>query len=141
MQKNKSRERIPYKVKTQLLEDLDCKCYYCGISLEGSLYEIDHIIPVSNGGHQTHTDNLVVSCLQCNRSKSSMSVDEYRHWVKPYIKEYNAIQYLDIIDQMIDHPFQKEFSMFREWLDVNASIHQFYGETIGKKKEGKYEAN
>lgn len=141
MAKRKNREKIPYKVKIQLLEDTGCKCYYCGISLAGSIYDIDHVIPVSEGGHQTHTDNLVVACIQCNRGKSSMYVDEYRHWLKPYVKEYNAIQYLNIIDQMIDHPFQKEFDMVREWLEANASIHQFYGEMIGKKKEGKYETN
>lgn len=136
--KPKYRESIPLKVKMQLLEDTNGNCYYCGVSLENSIYHIDHIVPVSKGGHQTHTDNIVIACVQCNIGKSSMPIEDYRHWLKPYIKEYNAIQMLDIVNQMIDHPFGNEFAKIRKWLEDNASLHVFYGEKIGKKKEGKY---
>lgn len=42
------------------------KCVYC----DGAFQEIDHFIPLSKGG--THSlDNLVPSCMFCNRSKNN----------------------------------------------------------------------
>lgn len=139
MAKRKPRSKISYKLKIQLLDEAESRCYYCGTDIEGLYFEIDHLIPVSKGGHQTDHENLVASCIQCNRSKSSMLVEEYRSWLKPYIKEYHAINYLNMIDAMGVHPFGDQFKIMREWFMSNASIHEFYAEKIGKKKLGKYE--
>ena len=50
-------------------------CRYCGkgVPLEGAF--IDHVRPVAMGG-ATHPDNLVVSCIKCNRRKAHYTLDE-----------------------------------------------------------------
>lgn len=45
------------------------KCEWCGQSVVNQAFEIDHIISLSKGGHNT-VDNLAVACPDCNRRKS-----------------------------------------------------------------------
>jgi HNH endonuclease len=48
------------------------KCEYCRMHQEFSIYthEVDHIVAIKHGG-ATIADNLVLSCLPCNRHKGS----------------------------------------------------------------------
>jgi HNH endonuclease len=48
------------------------RCEYCLINQDFSIYthEVDHIIAVKHGG-ETNANNLALSCLSCNRYKSS----------------------------------------------------------------------
>jgi hypothetical protein len=52
----------------------DYTCGYCG-SFIGP-YEVDHIHPVSRGGSDEF-DNLICSCVSCNRSKGAKLVSEW----------------------------------------------------------------
>ena len=45
-------------------------CAYCGKICDDHEITIDHIIPKSKGGKWTW-ENLVVSCLECNRKKAN----------------------------------------------------------------------
>ena len=52
-------------------------CQYCGRSAPEVKLEVDHIIPVSEGGKDTK-DNLITACYSCNRGRSSLSLrDKY----------------------------------------------------------------
>jgi HNH endonuclease len=44
-------------------------CKYCGAAPPNVLLEIDHIIPVCEGGTNDET-NLITACFDCNRGKS-----------------------------------------------------------------------
>ena len=44
-------------------------CEWCGRSLLYQAFEVDHIVALGRGG-TNEADNLVVSCPDCNRSKS-----------------------------------------------------------------------
>ena len=53
-------------------------CCTCGNSIHTEpnlLLEIDHIIPVSKGGH-TVEDNLQTLCWKCNRAKSNKLINQ-----------------------------------------------------------------
>lgn len=45
------------------------KCWWCGKRIKGT-YHIDHRIPLSRGGSNL-TENLVISCPHCNKSKGN----------------------------------------------------------------------
>lgn len=45
------------------------RCTWCGKSVLGVEFEIDHILSVSRGGANT-PENLALACPDCNRSKS-----------------------------------------------------------------------
>jgi len=51
-------------------------CHYCGGKFPPSELTMDHIVPLSRGGHSTK-GNIVPCCKSCNNSKKyTMPVDE-----------------------------------------------------------------
>ena len=55
------------------------QCYICGEIHEqctSEFFELDHIIPVSRGGRDL-PDNVKLVCIQCNRSKQSLTDIEF----------------------------------------------------------------
>lgn len=55
----------------------DHTCQYCGIRAgdQGTVLQIDHILPVSMGGRDEPT-NLITACRDCNSGKSSSTIDQ-----------------------------------------------------------------
>lgn len=51
------------------------KCQYCGKKFPTDELNIDHVIPRSRGGKNTW-DNLVCSCIKCNRKKKNNTPKE-----------------------------------------------------------------
>jgi len=49
-------------------------CQYCGAHPPQVILEVDHIIPVAEGG-DNDMDNLVAACFTCNRGKGAVSLD------------------------------------------------------------------
>ncbi|MBS5849843.1 MAG: HNH endonuclease [Clostridium sp.] len=61
------------KLREHIKERDHFTCCSCGNSIYAEpnlLLEIDHIIPVSKGGHTTE-ENLQTLCWKCNRAKSN----------------------------------------------------------------------
>ena len=51
-----------------LLRTQKNKCWWCGISIDGSKYHVDHRIPLAKGGGN-NAENLCIACPPCNLSK------------------------------------------------------------------------
>ena len=49
-------------------------CSYCG--KHGGTLEIDHVVPICRGGND-NIQNMVTSCVYCNRSKGSKLLHEW----------------------------------------------------------------
>lgn len=52
------------------------RCSWCGASVLGAEFEIDHVLSVSRGGTNT-PDNLALTCPDCNRQKSDKHPARY----------------------------------------------------------------
>lgn len=52
----------------------DMVCVYCG-DADGP-FDVDHVFPRSRGGAD-HPENLVLSCMSCNRSKGARTPEEW----------------------------------------------------------------
>ena len=70
----------------RIFDKTDGYCYHCGKKLSWRNYgningkagwEVDHSIPKSRGGTD-HLNNLVPSCIRCNREKNDLTSKEYR---------------------------------------------------------------
>ena len=67
------------------LRDLDT-CQYCGQKYHKSELNLDHVIPRSRGGNTTW-ENVVCSCIDCNRRKGGSLPEEVgMHLLKRPIK-------------------------------------------------------
>lgn len=72
---------IPYEKIISLLEENNCKCFYCGIQLlifykhknDKNQWTLDRID--NNIGH--NSDNVVCSCLKCNIQKRDRSHEKF----------------------------------------------------------------
>ncbi|MGB3298576.1 MAG: HNH endonuclease signature motif containing protein [Phormidesmis sp.] len=77
------------------------RCEYCLIHQTFSVYnhEIDHVIATKHGG-QTKQENLVLSCLPCNRHKGSdlTSIDPKMEEITPLFNPRT-------------HPWEKHFKL------------------------------
>lgn len=51
------------------------RCQYCGRSAPDVILEVDHIVPVAEGGKDDML-NLVTSCRDCNRGKSAKMLSD-----------------------------------------------------------------
>lgn len=54
-------------------------CHWCCTRLTDENHSIDHVIPIVGGGFHI-PDNLVAACIQCNCSKGSKLIEEWK-WI------------------------------------------------------------
>lgn len=71
-------------------EHADDKCVYC----QKAVKEVDHIVPLSKGGPHD-VDNLQMLCMDCNRSKSDMTHEEFVEWRKVNKPERKGVRLTD----------------------------------------------
>lgn len=55
------------------------RCYYCNHGVKESKRTIDHKTPLCRGG-KTISENLVMSCFQCNNEKDFLTEEEYKEY-------------------------------------------------------------
>ncbi len=90
----------PYK--TKFMKIYNYKCSYCGASVHNiglNLFEIDHYICESSFASEIAAgkiENLVLSCYDCNRSKSNFIIEEeYKDILNPDLQKINEVFYRD----------------------------------------------
>jgi hypothetical protein len=64
------RQPISRVVRAQVLKRDGYVCHYCGASVRGVRFHIDHVVPVSWGGTNDPA-NLVTACVRCNLKKGA----------------------------------------------------------------------
>lgn len=65
--------QIPKSLRYEVLARDNWTCQYCGRRAPEVVLEVDHRVSWRDGG-KTVKENLVTSCRDCNRGKSSRSV-------------------------------------------------------------------
>lgn len=68
--KKKKREPIGLSLRFDVMKNDGFQCVLCGDSGKIARLEIDHIIPVADGGKSIES-NLQTLCFKCNRGKMS----------------------------------------------------------------------
>lgn len=63
-----SRRPLSKALRFSILERDGFRCQYCGATPKNGALEVDHIIPVSDGGSD-EPDNLITACEPCNKGK------------------------------------------------------------------------
>lgn len=74
MSENK-RKSIPKSVRFEVFKRDSFKCQYCGASAPDVILEVDHIVPVAEGG-ENDMMNLITSCRNCNRGKGKKKLTD-----------------------------------------------------------------
>ena len=99
---------IKKNIRELVHKKYNCKCGYCGISIEYKEMQVDHIIPqnefiahITNQwripeflkhltvSDMNHFDNLMPSCRVCNKWKSTFTIDQFKKEVFEQVKRLN----------------------------------------------------
>jgi len=70
------RRPLPQSIRRQVFIRDRFICHYCGMPLSPRTGQVDHVVPVAEGGAD-EAENLVSACGNCNRGKSSKSIAEW----------------------------------------------------------------
>ncbi|MCK9350869.1 MAG: HNH endonuclease [Clostridiales bacterium] len=65
------RKGLSKKVRFEVFKRDSFKCAYCGKSPPAVTLEVDHIVPVADGG-ENDMSNLITSCHDCNSGKGAV---------------------------------------------------------------------
>lgn len=69
------RKSLSQKIRYEVFKRDGFKCQYCGRSVPEVTLEVDHIVPVAEGG-ENDMMNLITSCRDCNRGKGKIPLDD-----------------------------------------------------------------
>jgi 5-methylcytosine-specific restriction endonuclease McrA len=104
----------PQKSKfVQLFERDRGRCVYCGMDLTADCDRFmmateDHLVPISKGGKGRDLENLILSCMVCNRLKSAY-VPELIDAVKERRKYIAAVR---------EHIYKRRSEKLKEFMQV-----------------------
>lgn len=147
------RKGLSKKIRFEVFKRDMFKCQYCGkspIKDQDVVLEVDHIVPVSEGGSNDMI-NLITSCWDCNRGKGARKLDDRQILVT----QHEEIEKLQIENEQFDHLIEykkelmnvevKKLELLRLALDdklsiLNRSIDDNYLNTKMKKLVRKYGA-
>lgn len=116
-----TRKTLPKKTRFEVFKRDSFKCQYCGRSAPDVILEIDHIIPVAEGG-KDDIINLVTSCRDCNRGKGKIKLSnkEMVNRQKKQLDEMNELR--EQTEMMIEWKRElielesKQVSAINDWL-------------------------
>lgn len=74
------------ELRLKVFKKFNGRCAYCGCKISGR-FHIDHISPILRKTDQYNPslnkiDNLYPSCVTCNCSKGTLSIEEFRRKLK-----------------------------------------------------------
>jgi|688.fasta_scaffold856553_1 hypothetical protein len=68
------RSPLSKKARFNIFKRDGFSCRYCGRVPPQVMLEVDHIVPVFEGGNNNE-ENLITACFECNRGKGRVSLD------------------------------------------------------------------
>ena len=72
------RVTFPPEVRERVRLNQARRCIYCGVTLNRTNFQVDHIYPVEHGGSNQES-NLQATCGSCNARKGVQTDREFRH--------------------------------------------------------------
>ena len=73
-----ARRPLGQQLRAQVLARDKYRCLMCGRGTEEVVLEVDHVVPVADGGTD-ELENLATLCRDCNRGKSAYRFSDYRN--------------------------------------------------------------
>ena len=70
-----NRKTLSKKTRFEVFKRDKFTCQYCGKSAPDVVLEVDHVVPVAEGGDDDML-NLVTSCFDCNRGKGAIKLSD-----------------------------------------------------------------
>jgi len=79
------RKQLSKKRREAIYNSYNGKCAYCGCKIEYRKMQVDHIVPLCNGGEDV-IGNLLPACRSCNQRKDTLSLEKFRQNIEDFLK-------------------------------------------------------
>jgi len=70
------------QIRNRIFHKYNGHCAYCGCEILRTSFNIDHIKPLRRGDRENKGENLIInynpSCISCNSSKGTLSIESWR---------------------------------------------------------------
>lgn len=118
-------QRKPLSVRTrfEVFKRDSFTCCYCGRTTPEVVLQIDHVVPVAEGGNDDEM-NLVTACWECNSGKSAVPLSEIVTGEDPYDravvmleKERQLKEYDYVLGQMLQRRREMAQRVVNWWCD------------------------
>ena len=140
------RKAISKKTRFEVFKRDRFTCTYCGRKAPDVILEVDHIVPVAEGG-KNDLMNLVTSCRECNRGKGKRklsddsAIEKQRaaledaqerreqmemmlQWQRD-LKDYED-KLVDFVEEILTEPYNEGYRLKMEWrMLIKRHIHNF----------------
>ena len=120
--KMSKRKQFSKTIRREVLDKTSGRCAYCGCPLPINEMQIDHVIPLYNGG-TNDIDNLLPSCRSCNHYKDTFSLEMFRDNIESIPQVLN--------DSSASYRIAKRYGIIHE--DRKKRV-EFYFEKIKRRK-------
>lgn len=77
----RKRRKLSKQERETIYQKTNGHCAYCGCELEFKDMQADHVQPFIQGGSD-ELENLLPSCRSCNHYKSTLDLEEFRHYMQ-----------------------------------------------------------
>lgn len=95
------RKALTKKIRFEVFKRDSFTCQYCGESAPDVILQVDHIVPVKEGGDNSIL-NLVTSCIDCNQGKGATRLSDGTAVKKAKKQADKLQQQLEQIQMMAD---------------------------------------
>lgn len=75
------RRRFTKPERMKILKKTNGHCAYCGCKIAYNEMQIDHVVPIRNGGKDLE-ENMLPACRSCNHYKGACSLSTFRKLVE-----------------------------------------------------------
>lgn len=119
------RKPIGPKLRFEIFKRDAFTCRYCGQTTPQVVLEIDHIVPVAEGG-TNESQNLVTACYECNRGKGAIPLDEipmgdediHERTVLIAEREMQIREYNEVRRQSRERQEREAYELIEFWCDI-----------------------
>lgn len=116
------RKSLSLKTRFDIFKRDDFTCRYCGRKTPEVVLQVDHVIPVAEGG-DNDVENLVTSCFECNSGKGAGLLDNLPNEIDI---ESKALLMAEKERQLREYNFIRLQVKDREDEDIDACLDYWY---------------
>jgi hypothetical protein len=131
MANSNKRKPLSKKIRFEVLKKFKFTCVYCGGSAPDVLIEVDHIVPVAEGG-TNDLMNLTAACKKCNIGKGKNRLDDKTLIDKSKIQMEEVQERKDQLGMMLK--WQKELEEFN--IEIFDGLVSKWDTLMNKELEG-----
>jgi CRISPR/Cas system Type II protein with McrA/HNH and RuvC-like nuclease domain len=109
------RKRLNKKQRRRVYDKTSGHCAYCGCELRIEDMQIDHVVPLHNGGRDA-PDNMLPACRSCNHYKGGNYLETFRRYVEkmPQTLQRDSVTYRNAVRFGLVEPKPRKIKFYFE---------------------------